>query len=55
MCIGLTAGKDLVGKNHHKDCSHCSRPCVPLSEESGDALVELPHGILEEAVKHGGL
>lgn len=55
MGVRVAAGEDLVGKDHYEDGSHGTRPRVPLSKQTGDALVELPHGIFEEAVEHGGL
>lgn len=55
MGVRIAAGEDLIGQDHDKDGDHASRPRVPLSKETSDALVELPHGILEDAVEHDGL
>lgn len=55
MGVWVGAVEDLVGQKHHQDGGYGRRPGVPLSEQAGDALVELPHGILEEAVEHDGL
>lgn len=54
MGVRVAAGEDLVGEDHHEDGRHCSRPGVPLSEQAGDTLVELPHGVFEDAIEHDG-
>lgn len=55
MGVRITTGEDLVGENHHKGGSYCSRPSIPLPEQTSDALIKLPHGIFEKVVEHDGL
>lgn len=55
MDVGITASEDLIGQDHNEAGGHRSRPGVPLSKKTSDALVKLPHGILEEVVEHDGM
>lgn len=54
MGVGIGTREDLVGEEHDQDGCNGGAPAVPLINEAGDALVELPHDVLKEAVEHGG-
>lgn len=52
--VGIGAREDLVGEQHDEGGRNGGAPAIPLIDEAGDALVELPHDVLEEAIEHDG-
>jgi hypothetical protein len=49
--VRVAAGKEDIAEIHDEKGGDGSRPGVPLRDQAGDALVELPHGPLVES--HG--
>lgn len=52
--VGIGAREDLVGEEHDQGGRNGGTPAVPLIDKARDALVDLPHDVLEEAVEHNG-